>query len=225
MSTHDRPPLPNETGLEESFDPEVMDFVPHNFFRILLSWPGHDTTTSFAALALTECMIQKRLNDNIREKVGSTYGIGVDATRFRHTGYFSVYSDCAPNEVDGLIRDISKQIWGLTSQDISRDLRTLQVMICNAHAGNSSNAENMVANLSSAQFNRGELYDIEETVSAYSAVTPTDIQNTVLEMLDGSINLVGLGRKGSFPSQDDFQAIMRLQDRPQPRTLGAQFNP
>lgn len=210
MPINARPDYPVETPLEESYAIKGIDFIPHNFLFIGIPWPGCTDHKTSAVIDIAGSIISDRLNNNIREETGNTYGLDTGPVRFRQEGFFTIQTSTEPETVSSMIKSIVFELKKIANGDISEELEAI-MKGNNDFAKNSlMSSEHLADFLSDNEASFSRLYDVDEAIEKTNAVTAEDVQGVIRQALNGVVSFAGIGIENAFMPQAELKAIFSL---------------
>ncbi len=225
MPLHTRTDYPEETPLEGSHSVKELDFIPHNFFCVVLPWPGYadyktSLETDVAASVISHC-----LNNNIREDTGDTYGLDTGAVRFREEGFFIIQTSTEPETASRIIKNIAFELRQITNGDISDALQTIKKSKGDHIKSLLTNSTSLAYALSEDESSFQRLYDVDKEMDRLDNVSVKNIQDVVRGALSGAVTFAGLGAKETFMPHSELKKIFSLPEQAIDIRLKDRFKP
>ena len=225
MPTNIRPDYPEETPLEDSYIVKEIDFIPHNFFVTLIPWPGDIDYEDEAANHLASLVINRRLNNNIREEMGDVYGLSTGFVRFRQEGFFMIDTSTEPETTPKVIRNIAFELQQVANGNITEEFDAVVKMMVNGLKSSLTDSGRLADDLSNTESSFRHLHDVNHAIDAIQSATVEDVQALVRRVLAGSVVFSGLGQENTFLPEAELKAIFSLPQPGSDISLKGRFKP
>ena len=157
---------------------------------VFIAWPTDgffaDQRRTRVLNVLSE-VLELRLNEEIREKQGTTYSPGVShnaSQTFPAYGYLSAQIEAPPEKLGGFLADVAKIAANLRDTPITDDeLQRARKPLVESVQRNKATNEWWLAQLANAQTRPETSVSIREGIAQYESITPADIQQAARRYL------------------------------------------
>jgi len=179
-ATRDSPPVAGQAGHHRI----KKEMASQEYAVAISSAPAATDSERFAARLLTYALGDdggSRLYWALVDPGLAEYA-GCSTYEFDGTGILMTYMCCAPEDAESNLERIAKVKQELTQQGVTADeLELIKSKVCSQLVRSSERPSNRLFSIGNSWLQRGEYRTIKETISAYQAVSLSDINKVIAD--------------------------------------------
>lgn len=142
-----------------------------------------------------------RLNSNLREKKGYTYGISSHFVYTKNAGYFSISTSVSSENTFDAVKEILSEIENLKNGVTTEELNFAKTALTRKFPLNFENYRQLTSNLSALAIHNLPLSYFNEYLRNLNSVTIGQVNEQALKISQADMKIILVGNKKSFENE------------------------